>query len=304
MKLLKNLITLLSSVLFIIISSCSAKAGVTFISKRTDPSLISGKGQVLFSKNIRAKYIVTFYPEHKKTSDIIFYFHGLGKNELEWAEKDGFGRVYYETVTKGNFSSPPVVSITLGPAYFFLEDAPAPYNTDLESLFIKEIVPYFQDTFNRKGKVYLIGHSMGGFNALTLSLRNPDKFHIIAAMSPYTAPISPFSKEFEEKGKELNMPNFQVNMLKMQLTNAFKTEKKWNEYNPFYLVEHKKYSNPPFIILSRATNDLPGFNWSINEFADLLNKKDIPNISCEASGDHRTSCGLVFKEFLNEISQQ
>ena len=197
-----------------------------------------------------------------------------------------------------------MISISLGGAFLFVEDAPYPYDADLESLFISTIIPYFQDLLNKHRHVYLIGHSMGGFNALMLALRNPSKFTCIATISPFVAPISPFSKEFEIRGKELRMSKFQIFMIKNMLTTAFETQEKWTKYNPFNLINNFDDNEYPFIILSSATNDLPGFAVSINGFSKLLDKKDFPYYYCEAEGDHKSICHNVFYKFLEKINRR
>lgn len=261
------------------------------------------KGQyVIKDKRLKVKYVITGKEENNSHDDIIFYFHGFGRSELEWVEENGFGKVYYDVIKSNpEFYSIPVVSISLGGTFLFVEDAPAPFSADIETLFIEEIVPYFQNKLNKKGNVYLIGHSMGGFNALMLSLRNPSLFRCITAISPFVAPISPYSDDFQKKGEELKMSKFQVNMSKKMLTFAFPTEKKWLEYNPFYLVEKYEDNEKPYIFLSSATEDLPGFSESIDEFSGLLKKARFDYNYCSSKGDHKSVCFNLFYGFLDFI---
>jgi pimeloyl-ACP methyl ester carboxylesterase len=232
---------------------------------------------------------------------MIIFLHGFNGTELDWVKDKGFGSLYYETL-KANpeLKSLPVVSISIGGIYVFEDGAPDPYNADLEQMFFNDIIPYFQKMLSVNNKVYLIGHSLGGFNSLSLSLRHPDKISGIAVISPYVAPISPFTDEFDKKGKELKMSDFQVKFLKTLLTGAYVTEKKWFEYNPFKLVESGK--SFPYISISDAKNDLPGFEWSIDNFNALLDEKSIRHNYCKSSGDHNTACKDLFYEFLKNIS--
>ena len=141
---------------------------------------------------------------------------------------------------------------------------------------------------------------MGGFNALTLSLRNPKFFPVIAVISPYVAPISPFTEEFDRMGEKLNMPKAQTKILKTTLVKAFQTREEWHRYNPFGLVERIQYY--PYIVMSAATNDLPGFESSIKDFDKLLTKKKMDHYFCNISGDHNTTCRMLFSKFLEVIS--
>lgn len=294
MKFIKYLLVLT------ILSSC---ARITFGEKpkEREDNIKYTQGKEYFGKNkLELRYL---YVNGKNKDHTIFYFHGFNRTEEEWIEKNGFGSKYY-AVLNNNLKLPDysVVAISFSSAFMFLEDAPEPYSEDLETLFIKEIIPYFNNILDvSSDKSYLIGHSLGGYNVLSLSMRNPEVFPIVCCISPYTAPFSPWDDDFEQTGKKLKMSPNQIFLLKSMLSNAFGSKEKWNEYNPFYLLE--KNDKFPFIILSSATEDLPGFNWSVNLFAQKLTEKGIPNISCETKGDHWTTCQDIFTNFLIKISE-
>jgi len=295
-------ILLLSIIFLFLLSSCKK-----FIQQGEKPAELDKEipyksGKVFFEEEkLELKYVSVENYIRKDSDDIIFYLHGINRSELEWIEENGFGKMFYNVLKENpDLKSYTVISITLGGTYLFIEGAPSPYNTDLETFFFKKIVPYFKEKYSKKGNIYLIGHSLGGFNALILGLRNPDKIKAISVFSPYVAPISPFSKDFENKGKELKMPDFQVAVLKSMLTNAYKTEEKWNDYNPFVLLN--KNTNFPYIALSDAKNDLPGFEWSIDNFNKELEKKRIEHSFCKSEGDHRTTCNYTIYNFLKKIS--
>jgi pimeloyl-ACP methyl ester carboxylesterase len=259
-------------------------------------------GKVYFKdERIELKYLAVQNYVKKDCEDIIFYFHGFNRTEYEWMEANGFGKMFYNVIKENaELRSFTVVSITIGGMYLFIDGAPEPFSADLESLFINKIVPYFKEKYSKSGNVYLIGHSLGGFNALMLGLRHADKFPAITVISPYVAPLSPFTPEFEQKGRELKMPEFQIKYLTMLLTNAFGTEKKWEEYNPFVLVKTQK--NLPFISISDAKYDLPGFEWSVDNFSKELEERDALYSYCKSQGDHRTTCMKIFYDYLKYIS--
>jgi len=261
----------------------------------------SGK-YIVKEKNIAVNYAAVENFIKKDSEDIIFYLHGIGRSELEWVEENGFGSIFYNVIKENpNLKSFTVVSISLGAAYVFIENAPAPYSADLESLFLNNIIPYFKNKYSKFGKAYLIGHSLGGYNSITVSFRHPDKIPAITVISPYVAPISPFTKDFDKKGVELKMPKLQVNILKAMLTKAYGSESKWFEYNPFKLIE--KQDKFPYISISNAKNDFPGFEWSIDNFTNELARKNIEHSYCKSEGDHNTTCKKNFYNFLEKISQ-
>lgn len=58
----------------------------------------------------------------------------------------------------------------------------------MESYIIEELYPLFDQMFQLGGHIGLFGHSMGGHGALTLGLKNPEKFKSISAFSPIVNP--------------------------------------------------------------------------------------------------------------------
>lgn len=52
-----------------------------------------------------------------------------------------------------------------------------------------EIYNLLNDNFGLKGQISIMGHSMGGHGALTIGLKNPDKYKSISAFAPIVNPI-------------------------------------------------------------------------------------------------------------------
>ncbi len=287
----------------VLISGCKKYIQPGIPPAHLDNDIKYKRGRVYFKKErLEVKYLYVKDYIRKDCPDIIFYLHGIYTDELEWVERNGFGTMFYNIIKENpEFKSFTVVSISLGGAYLFIQGAPYPFNADMETFFTGSIVPYFKKMLSKNGKVYLIGHSLGGFNSLMLSLRHPDMFPAIAVISPYVAPISPFTDAFDEKGRQLHMSDFQVKMLKNMLIHAFATEEKWDEYNPFKLLD--KTGVYPYISLSDARNDLPGFEWSIDNFNEELVKHNVRHSFCKSGGSHDTACRKVFYDFLSEISK-
>jgi len=255
-------------------------------------------------KELEMRYIITKPELSKNTSrDLVFYLHGLGGSELDWVEKNGFGRSFYNTISLNpDADNYYAVSISFGRAYLFLNGLLKPYSIDLETLFINEIIPYFKEYLNCTGNVYLIGHSMGGYNCLALALRNPDIFKIAVTLSPYVGPISPFTEEFAENGRALGASELNIWIMQKVLTNTFISEERWYEYNPLKLAENT--GSFPYLIFSTTDNDLPGFTDSIIDFRNKLVKNGIDHYFCEAEGDHFTVCTIVFTKFLEVIREE
>lgn len=54
----------------------------------------------------------------------------------------------------------------------------------------EELYDLFNAKFNLKGNISLMGHSMGGHGALTIGLKNPNKYKSLSAFSPIMNPMS------------------------------------------------------------------------------------------------------------------
>ncbi len=265
-----------------------------------DPDIQFVHDSILIDDTLEMRYLIV---DGKDKDGLIFYFHGIFRTEYEWVEENGFGSRYYSVLDSNNcYKDYPVVSISFGDAYLMINDAPDPFNADIESVFKEKVVEYFRQRLNiTTDKLYLIGHSMGGFNALMLSMRDPEMFPVSAVISPYTAPVSPWSDEFDIIGKRYNLGLVNVFLLRQMLTGAFKNVEKWNQYNPFVLATNN--DKLPYLIISVANDDLPGFNWAVSSFSEHLREQSIDHYFCDIEGDHWQTCNELFVRFLGKISE-
>jgi pimeloyl-ACP methyl ester carboxylesterase len=304
----------LTITIVLVLTGCGPRVPFGKEPDRLQPDLAFTTGSFLVDGDLEVRYCMTL-PEKPEdvdgadsdpgesgndVGDMILYLHGIGRSELEWVEENGFGSRYYRSADIAGVYGLPAVSVSVGARYMFIEDAPPPYDRDLETILIREIVPAVQELAGAKGRVFLAGHSLGGFNVLFLSLRHPDRFPVVTVFSPYTAPISPFDRElFEEMGRRFEMTPFRVAMIQGMLTGAFENEGKWYEYNPFRLLEQ---GGPyPYIIMSGATDDLPGFEWAIDEFDEALEEKGVDRYYCKSEGSHWTTCEEIFSVFIRTV---
>jgi S-formylglutathione hydrolase len=79
-------------------------------------------------------------------------------------------------------------------AGFYLDATEAPYsqNFSMQRYVLEDLPKSLLDSdllldFTRQG---ITGHSMGGHGAITLALKNPDRFHSVSAFAPITQPTT------------------------------------------------------------------------------------------------------------------
>ena len=151
-----------------------------------------------------------------------------------------------------------------------------------------------------------MGHSMGGFNALLLSLGYPEKFMKCMLISPFVPYISPFDnrawENFARKAGILFLPKV---VIKSSLVRAFVTEDHWQRYLPENMIRKISNRDDLHYSISNAEYDLPGFTEAIERFTGLLEDNGIPHIHCtNPDGDHESFCQGLVTVFLDTINRQ
>lgn len=269
---------LLITIIVLSITACNKPIPFAFNIYPIEKNISYQRGIIkLIDENIQVRYLITNYDENNNDSgDIIFFFHGIGRNEYQWIDNNGFEKQFLEAVhSDNNFKNIPVISISFGMASLIINDIPYPFDANLESIFINELIPYFKKLLNKNGKIYLIGHSMGGYNALSLAFRHSDLFPVVIAISPFIPIKSPFKKNFEKKINNSNKDNFFLIFLKKTLKYTFKDEKNWNKYNFFNKITKANNNDVPYIIISSSDKDIPEFSYSIKVFLKKMQKEKI-----------------------------
>jgi len=131
---------------------------------------------------------------------MVIYLSGLTCTEENVMVKSGAQRIAAElglifaaadTSPRGQ-EVPDDAAYDLGQgASFYLDATRQPWARyfRMESYLVGELHPLLCDTFPvERGRVGIMGHSMGGHGALTLALRHPRHFQSLSALSPIVAP--------------------------------------------------------------------------------------------------------------------
>ncbi|HNZ27930.1 MAG TPA: alpha/beta hydrolase [Spirochaetota bacterium] len=270
---------------------------------KIDKSINYDRGTLQFDEEkIKLRYIIAKNViKNDNPCDFIIYLHGIGRTELDWVDEKSFGKRYYLLLKQNpQLKELPVVSISFGFVYVIYNEAPEPFKADLEHLFINEIVPYFRKELKCNGKIHLIGHSLGGFNALTLSLKYPDVFSNVLAISPFIMPFSPFNEEeYRNSLRGLGLRDPSMYAYQYWIKEAYKDEKNWNNYNPYCIIDNKV--KKPLIFLSSAANDYPGFSEFISCFVDKLEKNNVAFFYDRSEGPHKSVSDSLYLSFLRSI---
>ena len=133
---------------------------------------------------------------------VAYMLHGIGGDNSSWLEYGDIARTMQRLVDSGEIA-PMVIVMPDGYLSYYSDaaDGSLPY----ESFFTTELMPWVESTLpviidkatghTPAATTSIGGFSMGGFGALTLGLRHPDRFGAIAALSPSIRTDEKFTSE-------------------------------------------------------------------------------------------------------------
>lgn len=146
------------------------------------------------------QFAIFLPPERPAPFPVLWFLSGLTCTEANFITKAGAQRVAShlglalvvpDTSPRGD-TVPRSNSMEIGEgAGFYLDASRSPWSqnflmrTYLEKELPKVVASNFPLDLEREG---IMGHSMGGHGALTISLRNPDRFRSVSAFAPICAP--------------------------------------------------------------------------------------------------------------------
>jgi len=185
------------------------------------------------STNCEMEFSV-YLPEHreKETLPVLYYLSGLTCTQDNVTTKSGFQRyaseqqiivVCPDTSPRGSDIPGEHDSYDFGSgAGFYLNATEAPWSKsyNMYDYIVSELPQLIEANFSvNPEKTGIFGHSMGGHGALTIGLRNSDKFQSISAFSPI---VSPTNCPWGEKALSGYLGNNRDNWKKYDATELIK----------------------------------------------------------------------------------
>jgi S-formylglutathione hydrolase len=142
-----------------------------------------------------------FLPKAAETKKlpVLYWLSGLTCNEQNFITKAGAQRyaAEHEVIIVAPDTSPRGEGIPNDDAYdlgigagFYLNATQEPWakNFKMYDYIVKELPELIEANFPATNKRSISGHSMGGHGALTIALKNPDRYSSVSAFSPIVAP--------------------------------------------------------------------------------------------------------------------
>lgn len=249
-----------------------------YVSLRTTMHQRLGKAQVdlelsqehCFSTHETWKYCVYQTPMTDK--DFVLYFlHGRGGDEKDWNKKSQFTSLLQKYWQENKKRVPMVVSISLGKEWLVTSQMTSS-KTGLLEKFQGEIFPAIDQHLGIPKKRFIMGISMGGLNALTLSLNDNQRFQRVAALCPPLVKVSPYSpwmEWFRFLVRTGAKPYAVLTMVKMG-RQYFATEKEWFSYSPLEKVRQAHFTGDQKFYLSAGLYDEYGLYEGVEEFVHSM----------------------------------
>ncbi len=161
----------------------------------------------------------------QKKFPIIIMLHGYGGNYKQWnniVDLQKYADKYQVYI---------VCPDGLKDSWYF--DSPTQANSQFESFFIKEYLPYIKANFPIDTQaVFITGLSMGGYGAMYLFLRHPDLFASAGSTSGVL---------------DLNASSLKYSSLSDKLGEYPAFKKRFDAFSPINLLQNIKFSDKPII---------------------------------------------------------
>lgn len=231
-------------------------------------------------------------PEDYDTSGreypVLYMFHGIGGDYTSWLEYGNAARLM-DSMVRNREIQPFIMVIPDGYLSYYCNtyDGNFPY----ETFFIKELIPYIDKTYRTRKNASsrsVIGFSMGGFGALSVSLRNRNLFGSVVALSPSIRTEKQYSEEGSQKGWDEQWGRIFGGVGtsgNRRLTSYYK------EHSPYHILSNLKDSDLKDLGIMLDIGDKEGTLCESNEeLHKLLLHRGIPHEWKVRSGGHDFIC--------------
>jgi S-formylglutathione hydrolase FrmB len=220
------------TILFLLLSIISSTLFAQNMGKVSEGKLIKSS---ILNKDVRYTiYLPAGYETSERTYPVVYLLHGYGDDDTGWLQFGEINRQADKAIADGTIP-PMIIVMPDGFVSFYMNsyDGKEKY----EDFFVKEFIPNVEKTYRIKAKKQyrgIAGLSMGGYGAMNLALRNPDKFSAAA----------PLSGAFYDENTVINMDegNWErayAQLYGRDLKGAARLTKTFLENSPIKMVEIK-----------------------------------------------------------------
>ncbi len=174
-------------------------------------------------------YLPPDYDSSERNYPVLYLLHGYSDDETGWIQFGEANHIADKGIEDGEFT-PCIVVMPDGKVSWYVNsfDKKDPW----ESMFVDEFIPFIENKYRirtRKEFRAIAGLSMGGYGALTLSMRHTDLFSSCVAMSSGTFTDEEIlaNDQYDQYFGNIYGPH-----------SGDKVSDHWKAYNPLHLIEN------------------------------------------------------------------
>jgi hypothetical protein len=233
--------------------------------------------QVCFSESfdgVSFSYCVTKL-KNSDDNTLLYHFHGRNLDETIWDDPTYFTEMLKRQWHESSLLPPTILTVSFGPVWVLSPKGDAK-NTGLLNFFIDKALPQIEKRIgNPPATRFLLGESMGGFNAI--QMLNKGLFKKVAILCPPIYDISyPFT--FESTMGLVNRTNmeYKIALGFWWLASDFvKSSKDWNAISPLQIVSGLNSKDAPSIYLSCGNKDQYGNFPGTEKFCKVAKERGV-----------------------------
>lgn len=235
-------------------------------------------------------------------SSTLYVFHGKDQSENFWTDGTTYAGLLQQYWQRKKIRHPRVVTISFGKVWIVAPPLIKHPKSLLERIH-NEVIPTIEKNIGvpRRGRM-LMGNSMGGLNALTYVLHQPESFKKVAILCPPVFPMSPFSSWTQlftyamQHGARIDSFLMTVGLGRKLVVD----DKEWKQFSPLHRLETMMPpGHPPTLYITGGLRDQYGTFSATEELARKAQNKGFPVYWRPISGDHCSidvsSLGRFFK---------
>ena len=226
-------------------------------------------------------------PDDSVSLDVIYYFHGGPGDAREWSKDTGLQAIASQWRRDG-FHAPRVVSVSFG-NYWLLTPKAKLSRSGLIEVFEKDVVPFVEQRLlsGKTSHRFVLGVSMGGFNATQVYFRSSLQIERAAFLCPAYLGISPFASH---STNQMFSTKYGVTMHELELNARIErqyidNEAIWRKLYPVNQARINLSSRSAPIYLSTASGDST-YNLGARAFWAIAEKNKSPITFESVHGGH------------------
>jgi len=204
-------------------------------------SAFAQKGSVIESLTFNSKivsypvkysvYLPWDYQSSERNYPVVYLLHGYSDDETGWIQFGEVNEIADKGIAEGAFPEC-IIIIPDGKVTWYCNSADG--KDRWEDMFISELIPFVEKQYRIRSKQEfraIAGLSMGGYGALSLSMRNPELFSTCVALSSGT-----FSDEEIVSQSDSQYQMFFKNIYGDNLKAEARISQTWKAYSPLHLI--------------------------------------------------------------------